>query len=176
MLWLKIWSVRGASNHSAFMANGWLLLALPTKRMSYLSRKWGCGVRIKRNSRQGEPKITNINGRKLLCRPSSSYKKLLDRVTFWIVYNAWRGWYKTVAYNDTSVGVGRQNGLFLCMCSRNCIIIVIINIIVYMAVVVVCQNRQVNGPINVNMRFHTLSIILSFLSCFATQNYIQIQM
>ena len=35
--------------------------------------------------------------------------------------------------------------LFLCMCSRNCIIIVIINIIVYI-VVVVCQNRQVNRP------------------------------
>ena len=35
--------------------------------------------------------------------------------------------------------------LFLCMCSRNCIIIVIINIIVYI-VVVVCQNRKVNRP------------------------------
>ena len=35
--------------------------------------------------------------------------------------------------------------LFLCMCSRNCIIIVIINMIVYI-VVVVCQNRQVNVP------------------------------
>ena len=39
------------------------------------------------------------------------------------------------------------------MCSRNCIIIiiiiiiiVIINIIVYIVGVVVCQNRQVNGP------------------------------
>ena len=31
------------------------------------------------------------------------------------------------------------------MCSRNCII-VIINFIVYIAVVVVCQNRQVNEP------------------------------
>ena len=35
---------------------------------------------------------------------------------------------------------------FLCMFSRNCIIIVIINIIVYIVVVTVCQNRQVNGP------------------------------
>ena len=30
----------------------------------------------------GRSKITNTNGGKLLCRPSSSYKKLLDRVTF----------------------------------------------------------------------------------------------
>ena len=32
--------------------------------------------------RQGESKITNNNGGKLLRRPSSSYKKLLDRVAF----------------------------------------------------------------------------------------------
>ena len=36
--------------------------------------------------------------------------------------------------------------IFLCMCSRNCIIIVIINITVYFVVVMVRQNRQVNGP------------------------------
>ena len=40
---------------------------------------------------------------------------------------------------------GEEIDFFLCMCSRNCIIIiVIINIIVYITVVVVCQNRQVN--------------------------------
>ena len=32
------------------------------------------------------------------------------------------------------------------MCNRNCIIIVIINFIVYIAVVVVCQNRLVDRP------------------------------
>ena len=36
--------------------------------------------------------------------------------------------------------------IFLCMCSRNCIIIVIINITVYFVVVMVRQNREVNGP------------------------------
>ena len=54
-------------------------------------------------------------------------------------------------------------------------IIVIINIIVYIVVVMVYQNRQVNGPINVNIRFQTLCI-LSFLSCFAAQSYVQIHM
>ena len=83
------------------------------------------------------------NGGKLLCRPSS-YKKLLDRVTFWIVYVAWRVGYKIVAYNATSVGVGRRNILF-CVCVAEAVIIVAI-IIVYIAVVVVCQNCQVNGP------------------------------
>ena len=29
------------------------------------------------------------------------------------------------------------------------------------------------GPINVNMRFQTLCITLSFLSCFTTQSYVQ---
>ena len=83
------------------------------------------------------------NGGKLLCRPSS-YEKLLDRVTFWIVYVAWRVGYKIVAYNATSVGVGRRNILF-CVCVAEAVIIVAI-IIVYIAVVVVCQNCQVNGP------------------------------
>ena len=49
--------------------------------------------------------------------------------------------------NATSVGVGRRNRSFLCMCSRNCIfdiiiIIIIINI-VFVVVVVMLQNRQV---------------------------------
>ena len=38
--------------------------------------------------RQGESKIPNTNGGKLLRRPSTSYKKLLDRVTFGIIYIA----------------------------------------------------------------------------------------
>ena len=46
-----------------------------------------------------------------------------------------------VAYNATSVEVGRRNRLFLCMCTRNCIsLIVIINIIVYIDVAVECQD------------------------------------
>ena len=51
-----------------------------------------------------------------------------------------------MALNATSVAVGRRNRFFLCMCSTNCvivIIIVIINIIVCMVAVVICQNRQV---------------------------------
>ena len=32
------------------------------------------------------------------------------------------------------------------------------------------------GPINANMRFQTICIILSFLSCFATKSYVQIHM
>ena len=30
------------------------------------------------------------------------------------------------------------------------------------------------GPINVNMRLHSLCIILSVLSCFATQSYVHV--
>ena len=45
-----------------------------------------------------------------------------------------------MALNATSVAVGRRNRFFLCMCSRNCIIVIIIiftiNIIVYIVVVV----------------------------------------
>ena len=36
----------------------------------------------------------------------------------------------------------------------------------YIVVVMVYQNRQVNGPINVNIRFQTLCIILSFFILF----------
>ena len=47
----------------------------------------------------------------------------------------------------TSVGVGRRNVSFLCMCSRNCIFnIIVIIIIINIAIVVVLlmlQNRQV---------------------------------
>ena len=101
----------------------WELLALSTRRMSYLSRKWACGASpriillylsltwIKINERQEEPKITNTNSGKLLCRPSSSYK-LLDR----IVYIAWRVGHKIVAYNATSVRMGRRNSFFVFMC------------------------------------------------------------
>ena len=39
---------------------------------------------------------------------------------------------------------GEEIHFFVCMCSRNCIIIVIINISAYINVVVVCQNHQVN--------------------------------
>ena len=152
MLWLKIWSIREASNQSAFM-DKWpgLLLALSAQRMSYPSRKWGCRVTprfdlvvfaIGKNQERWE-----VGGSQDYQHqwPSSSYKKLLDRATFWIVYIPWRAWYKTVAYNATSNGVGRQNRHFLCMYSKNCNII-ISSIIVYIVVVVVYQNCQVNGP------------------------------
>ena len=49
--------------------------------------------------------------------------------------------------NATSVGVGRRNRSFLCMCCRNCIfdiiIIIIIISIVFVVVVLVLQNHQV---------------------------------
>ena len=77
----------------------------------------------------GESMITNTNGGKLR-RPSSSYKKLLDRVTFWIVYIAWTVGYKIVPYNVTSVGIGRKNRLFGGCVAETIIIIVIINFIV----------------------------------------------
>ena len=51
-----------------------------------------------------------------------------------------------MALNAISVRVERRNEFFLCMCHRNCfinIILVIINIIVYILVVVMCQNCQV---------------------------------
>ena len=117
-------------------------------------------VWIKKNGRHGHSKITNTNGGKLFRRPSSSYKKLLDRVAFWTGYIAWRVGYKFVTYNATSAGVGERNRLFLWICSRNCIItIVIINIIVYIIVVVVCKNRQANGP---NKCKHEVSDFLDY--------------
>ena len=133
--------MRGASNHSAFMGKWSTVISLtnPEDELSFKEmRMWG------------------VNQEKWEARRAQDYQHqwqkaslqtfLLDRVAFWIVYIAWRAWYKLVAYNAISVRVRRQNGLFLCMCNRNCIIIVIINIIVYIVVVVVCQNRQVNGP------------------------------
>ena len=50
-----------------------------------------------------------------------------------------------VVLNATSVGVGRRNRFFLCMCGRNCIfdiIILIITIsIVFVVVVLILLNR-----------------------------------
>ena len=49
--------------------------------------------------------------------------------------------------NATSVGVGRRNGSFLCLCGRNSIfdiiIIIIIIDIVFVVVVLMFQSRQV---------------------------------
>ena len=125
MLWLKTCSVRVACNHSVFMGKCPTVIGLIHPEdvgsiqdfiLLHLWLLW-----IKRNGRQGESKITNINGGKLFCRPPSSYRKLLDRVAFWIVYIAWRVGYKTGAYNNaTSVGVGRWNKLScVWMCSRD---------------------------------------------------------
>ena len=68
-------------------------LTLSTQWMSSPLRKWGLMVssrfyHISRNRRQGESKIPNTSGGKLLCRPSSSHKRLLDRVPFGIIYVA----------------------------------------------------------------------------------------
>ena len=142
-------------------------------------------VWIKRKGRQVESKITNTNiftnlptiesywtESPFLHRPSS-YKKLLERAAFWIVYIAWRVGYKVVAYNTTSVGVAWRNRLFLCVCVAETVLLLILINIVYIAVVVACQNGQLNGPVNVNMIFQALCNILSFLSSFATQSFAQ---
>ena len=63
-----------------------------------------------------------------------------------------------LAQNVTSVGMGRRNAFLLCLCSRNCVIIIIIfleylkrccilcilhiTITVFVVVVVMFQNRQ----------------------------------
>ena len=86
----------------------------------------------------GESMITNTNGGKLR-RPSSSYKKLLDRVTFWIVYIAWTVGYKIVPYNVTSVGIGRKNRLFGGCVAETVLLLLLLSILL-------CQNRQVKGP------------------------------
>ena len=115
------------------------------------------------------------NGGKLLCRPSS-YKKLLDRVTFWIVYVAWRVGYKIVAYNATSVGVVRRN-ILLCVCVAEAIIIISLSVLLCILLWWWCVKiAKWMGPISVNMRFQALCIILSFLSCFATSSYVQFHM
>ena len=66
---------------------------------------------------------------------------------------------------------------FFCVCvAETVLLLLLINITVYIAVVVACQNGQLNGPVNVNMIFQTVCNILSFLSCFATQSYAQTYM
>ena len=47
-----------------------------------------------------------------------------------------------MALHATYIGVGRRNRSFLCMCSRNCIFIIIISNIIFV-LVVMYQNRQV---------------------------------
>ena len=64
---------------------------------------------------------------------------------------------------------GEEIHFFVCMCSRNCIIIVIINISAYINVVVVCQNHQVN---RLNKCKHEISDYLHYsiffvLFCYA---------
>ena len=48
-----------------------------------------------------------------LHRPSSSYKKLLDRVAFWIVYIAWTVGYKVVAYMSFLLEWGEEIDFFV---------------------------------------------------------------
>ena len=95
-------SLREASHHLKFMGN-WptiihTFLALSTQWISFPSRKWGRGVslwfhlvafvlRVNQESCAGESKIPNTSGEELLRRPSDSYRKFLDRVTFKILSN-----------------------------------------------------------------------------------------
>ena len=132
-------------------------------------------VWINKNGRQGESKIINTNGGKFY-RPSSSYKNLLDRVTFWIVYIAWRVGYKIVTHNATFLGVGRRNSFF-CACVAKTVLIFLLSLLLCILLWCWCLKiAKWTDPINVNIRFQTLHISLSFLSCFATQSYMQIHM
>ena len=47
-----------------------------------------------------------------------------------------------MALNATSVGMGRRNRFFLCMCSRKCIVITIIVIIIIIVYIVVVVNSM----------------------------------
>ena len=101
MFWLNPWSTRKASHHPALMANQptiiYTFLALSTKWISSPSGKWGRGVSLwyhlvpfvldvnHKNWVARESKIPNTNSGELLCKPSNSSRKLLDRVTFRIL-------------------------------------------------------------------------------------------
>ena len=103
MFWLNPWSTREASHHPVFKGNRSTIihtfLALSTQWMSCPSRKWGRGVSLwfhlvafvlgvnQENWGAGESRIPNSNGGQPLCRPSNSYRKLLDRVAFRILSN-----------------------------------------------------------------------------------------
>ena len=109
--------------------------------------------------------ITNTNSGKLLCRPSS-YKKLLDRVVFWIVYIAWRVVYKIAAYNATSVGVGRKNRLFCVCVAETVFLLLLLSVLLCILLWWWCVKiAKWVGPINVNMRFQTLCISPTLKSC-----------
>ena len=175
MPWLKTWSARGASSYSAFVGKwltlislihqkGWVIIqgnedvgSVQDFILLYLWLVW-----MKENGRQGESKITNANGRKLLWR-LSSYKKLMHRGAFWIVYIAWRLGYKTVAYNASSVGVGKRNVLF-CVCVAETVLSLLLLSIL---LCILLRSWFVNiikwmGPINVNMKFQTLHYSVFF--------------
>ena len=100
---------------------------------------------------------------------------LLDRVAFWIVYIAWGVGYKIVACNATSVGAGRRNTLF--WVAETVLLFLLLSILLCILLWWCCRNHQVN---RVNKCKHEISdsfcIILSFLSRFATQCYVQIHM
>ena len=106
--------------------------------------------------------ITSTNGGKLLCRPSSSYKKLLDRVAFWIVYIAWRVGYKILGNNATSVGVGRRNDFF-CEYVAETVSLLLLSILLCILLLWWCSKiAKWTGPINVNMRFHEIALFIVF--------------
>ena len=125
---------------------------------------------MKRNRRQEEPKITNINGRKLLRRPSYWTESPFQLCILLGEHDT-----KLLRKMPLLLEWGHKMD-FLCTCSRNCIITVIINIIVYIAVVVVCQNCQVNEPNKCKHQILDTLHYSIFLCFFATQSYIQNQM
>ena len=86
------------------------------------------------------------------------------------MYIAWRVGYKIVTYDVTSTGVRRRNRLF-CVCVAETVLLLLLLSILFC--ILLCwwcvKISKWTGPINVNLRFQTLCIILSFLSCLATQ-------
>ena len=101
MLQIKPWSVRGASPHPLIWAtiiHTFFSLIHPVDELSFKEMNvWSqpkissCCLCVwcksKELKRQGEYKIPNTNGGKLLRRFSSSYRKLLETVAFRILSN-----------------------------------------------------------------------------------------
>ena len=59
----------------------------------------------------------------------------------------------------------------LCVCVAETVILLLLSVSLCILMWWWIKIAKWTGPINVNMRFQTLCIILSFLSCFATQSY-----
>ena len=157
MLQLKTWGAKAASNHSAFTGK-WLTVISFIHLEDELSFKgmriWGqskissCCIcdwcKSRRMKGRGSPRlptpvVESFSGNlfpviKSYCTESPFELRILlgeQDIELLHIMSLLLEW-------------GEKVHFFVYICSRNCIIIVIISIIVYIFVVVVCQNRQVN--------------------------------